>query len=237
MGTDGTTVSDHWVLAGINDLTALGPDRVDWELYPPDPDFVVLADSFGTQSQGTALTRCFTAVGNGQQRCMRSEERREQTQLLAIYLNDHLTGATAGVELARRVRRSFRNNPDEPTMVRIAAEIDEDRATLVRLMRGLGLDVSRIKPLLGWFAEKLGRAKLNGRLLSRSPLSSLVELEAMRLGVEGKAAAWRTLHTICDHEPALDPNELQQLIDKAERQIEELESLRKSAATSVFGDR
>lgn len=102
-------------------------------------------------------------------------------------------------------------------------------------MRGLGIDVSRIKAALGWFAEKVGRIKLNGRLLSRSPLSSLIELEAIRLGVEGKAAVWRTLHGICDQEAALDSNELQQLIDRAGRQIEELEGLRKIVATSVFG--
>jgi hypothetical protein len=74
-------------------------------------------------------------------------------------------------------------------MMRIADEIDEDRATLLRLMQALHIKVSHIKPALGWFAEKLGRAKLNGRVLSRSPLSNLIELEIMRLGVEGKAAA------------------------------------------------
>jgi hypothetical protein len=41
--------------------------------------------------------------------------------------------------------------------------------------------------------EKAARLKLNGHLLARSPLSSLEELEMLRLGVEGKAAGWRTL--------------------------------------------
>ena len=166
---------------------------------------------------------------------MTSTESARRTQLLTIYLNDHLTGATAGRELARRLRRTFRNDPNEQTMVRIADEIDDDRLTLVRLMRALDIKVSHIKPALGWFAEKLGRAKLNGRLLTRSPLSTLIELEIMRLGVEGKAAAWRTLHSICDRETALDSNELQQLIDRAEQQIVELEHLRKSSATRIFG--
>lgn len=155
--------------------------------------------------------------------------------MLAIYLNDHLAGATAGRELARRLRRNFRNDPNEQTMTRIADEIDEDRARLVSLMAVLDVKVSRIKPALGWFAEKFGRVKLNGRMLSRSPLSTLIELEIMRLGVEGKAAAWRTLRSICDRETALNLNELQQLIDRAERQIEELEYLRKSSATRIFG--
>jgi hypothetical protein len=43
------------------------------------------------------------------------------------------------------------------------------------------------------------------------------------------------LRSICDRETALDSNELQQLIDRAERQIEELKGLRKSSATRIFG--
>jgi hypothetical protein len=38
-----------------------------------------------------------------------------------------------------------------------------------------------------------GGLKLNGSLWSRSPLSGVAELEILRLDVEGKAAAWRTL--------------------------------------------
>jgi hypothetical protein len=41
--------------------------------------------------------------------------------------------------------------------------------------------------------EKAARLKLNGHLLARSSLSSLEEVEMLRLGVEGKAAGWRTL--------------------------------------------
>jgi hypothetical protein len=33
----------------IERLVALGAARVDWDLYPPDPDFVVLADTEGNR--------------------------------------------------------------------------------------------------------------------------------------------------------------------------------------------
>jgi hypothetical protein len=45
----------------------------------------------------------------------------------------------------------------------------------------------------GRIAERVGRLKSNGRIVRRSPLSSLLELEMLRLAVEGKAACWRTL--------------------------------------------
>jgi hypothetical protein len=56
-----------------------------------------------------------------------------------------------------------------------------------------------------WIGEKAGRVKLNGRLIARSPLSDLEELELFRLGVESKAAGWRTLRTPADTDRRLDP--------------------------------
>ncbi|MFJ4848753.1 MULTISPECIES: VOC family protein [unclassified Streptomyces] len=35
--------------AQVERLVALGAGRVDWDLYPPDPDFVVLADTEGNR--------------------------------------------------------------------------------------------------------------------------------------------------------------------------------------------
>jgi len=51
----------------------------------------------------------------------------------------------------------------------------------------------RYKVLGGWAAEKVARFKPNGRLLQRSPLSSVVDLESLLLGIEGKRACWRVL--------------------------------------------
>jgi hypothetical protein len=35
--------------AEVDRLVSLGATRVDWDLYPPDPDFVVLADTEGNR--------------------------------------------------------------------------------------------------------------------------------------------------------------------------------------------
>jgi hypothetical protein len=72
---------------------------------------------------------------------------------------------------------------------RLAAEIAEDRATLLEIMAGVGVPVRHVKSHAAWAAEKAGGLKLNGHVLHRSPLSGLVELEALRLGVQGKAVA------------------------------------------------
>jgi len=53
-------------------------------------------------------------------------------RLLATYLNDHLAGATVGVELARRVASSNRDTSYGATLAELAREIEEDRETLRR---------------------------------------------------------------------------------------------------------
>jgi hypothetical protein len=155
-------------------------------------------------------------------------------ELLGIYLNDHLAGATAGVELAHRMARS----PDAPgpgrTMQRLAAEIAQDRSALREIMAGLGIPARAYKVGAAWLGEKAGRLKLNGRLRSRSPLSSLEELELLRLGVEGKAAGWRTLRVLAESEPRLDAARLDGLMSRARRQADLLEDLRVRAAAGVL---
>jgi hypothetical protein len=113
---------------------------------------------------------------------------------LSIYLNDHLGGATGGVELARRLRASNRGNDafGQP-LDRICKEIEEDRATLELVIERLGLSRSIVKPAGAWVAEKLGRLKLNGRIRGYSPLSRLLELEGLLTGITGKMALWKTL--------------------------------------------
>lgn len=113
---------------------------------------------------------------------------------LAIYLNDHLAGATGGVELARRVSASNReHNTFGQPLDRICKEIEEDRATLKQVIDRLGFSQSRVKPAGAWVAEKLGRLKLNGRLRGYSPLSRVLELEGLLIGITGKMALWETL--------------------------------------------
>ncbi|HEX5303644.1 MAG TPA: hypothetical protein VFW50_42295 [Streptosporangiaceae bacterium] len=161
------------------------------------------------------------------------------SNLLGIYLNDHLAGATAGAELARRMARSHRGRKDSSRedsgpLNRLAAEIAQDRSALITIMTELGITARAYKVGAAWVGEKAGRLKFNGRLLARSPLSDLEELEILRLGVEGKAAGWRTLRARADTDARLDAGRLDELISRASRQVEELEELRVRAASRVL---
>jgi hypothetical protein len=154
--------------------------------------------------------------------------------MLGIYLNDHLAGATAGSELAHRMARSHRGREEGGPLSRLAAEIAQDRSVLLSIMASLGVAVRGYKVGAAWIGEKAGRLKFNGRLLARSPLSDLEELELLRLGVEGKAAGWRTLRAQADTDARLDARRLDELISRASSQADQLEELRVRAAKRII---
>ena len=113
-------------------------------------------------------------------------------------------------------------------------EIDEDRETLQRLMESLEIKRDRPKVAVAWTAEKLGRLKPNGRILSYSPLSRLIELESLALGIAGKRSLWEALGEVADQDARLDATELKQLADRAERQRSEVWKLRQQAAREAL---
>lgn len=147
--------------------------------------------------------------------------------LLATYLNDHLAGSTAGLELARRARGSNEGSELGVFLAGLTAEIEADREKLGEVMEAVGAGRDRVKVTGAWAGEKVGRLKLNGRLLGYSPLSRLVELEGLTLGVTGKLALWRMLRELGD--PRLAGFDFDALIARAERQRDGLEQRRLEA--------
>ncbi|MEU5591749.1 hypothetical protein [Streptomyces sp. NPDC020298] len=156
--------------------------------------------------------------------------------LLGIYLNDHLAGATVGTRRAGYVARAHRGTALGDVLEPLAREIAEDRESLLGVMDRLGVPKRRYKVLAGAAAECAGRLKPNGRVVARSPLSAVLELEFLRLGVEGKAAGWRSLRPLADADGRLGPRQLDELIARAERQLSTLEELRLRTSQEVFRD-
>jgi len=152
--------------------------------------------------------------------------------LLAIYLNDHLAGSTVGVELARRARGANSGSELGQLLDRLGREIEEDRDTLGAVMDAVGARRDRLKKAAAWLGEKAGRLKLNGQLTGYSPLSKLIELEGLNLGIEGKSRLWAVLGELSD--PRLSSFDFPALAQRAERQRSELEPFRLSAGRESF---
>ncbi|HEX6262233.1 MAG TPA: hypothetical protein VF097_05230 [Actinomycetota bacterium] len=155
-------------------------------------------------------------------------------RLLSIYLNDHLAGSRGAVGLARRSMKNNEGSPFGDDLMRVAREIEEDRATLEELMEMAGVGRAPMKDGAVWLAERLARLKLNGRLLAYSPLSRLEELEVLRLGIEGKRSLWRNLSEIRAEVEGWEGVDFESLIERAEGQIEVLESHRIATVRQAF---
>jgi hypothetical protein len=146
---------------------------------------------------------------------------------LAIYLNDHLAGATLGLELIRRASKEHQGELGE-FLHELRNQIEQDYGALLDVMAAVGVKRSRIKPAVAWAVEKVGRLKLNGQLIARSPLTPLVELEGTATGIAGKLRLWQALREVVEDE-ALRAR-LDELAARAERQLADLEPRRLAAA-------
>jgi hypothetical protein len=153
-------------------------------------------------------------------------------KLRGIYLNDHFAGSVAGHELARRAAGSNEGTDLGTFLERLATEIGEDREALADVMERLGVHADPVKRTLAWGAEKVGRLKPNGRLLGYSPLSRLVELEGLRVGISGKLSLWEALDATPT--PELAELDFAELAGRARRQLAELEPFRLAAAREAF---
>jgi hypothetical protein len=151
------------------------------------------------------------------------------SKYLATYLNDHLGGSTAGLELVRRAARENEGNELGAFLADLVVEIEADRKTLEAIMAELGVGVDRAKVAAGWAVEKVGRLKPNAQLRGYSPLSPLVELEGLLAGIQGKLAMWRALAEVADA-VGLDRVRMEELAARAEGQQADVERHRLDVA-------
>jgi hypothetical protein len=155
--------------------------------------------------------------------------------LLGVYCNDHLAAATGGIELVGRMLGVHRGTPYEARLEQLLDELREERAGVRSSMAALGLPVRQYKQVGSWVGEKLSRLKLNGHLLSRSPLSDLVEFEFIATAVLAKRAGFETLREIAAVDARLDAALLDRLIAQADKQHDWLADARREMAARVFG--
>jgi hypothetical protein len=141
---------------------------------------------------------------------------------LSIYLQDHLAGATAGVNLARRASKHNEGTPTGRRLEQIAHEIADDRETLAGFMSELGVSASWTKNAAAWFNERLSRLKPNGRGHGDTSLLRMHELELLSLGIAGKQCLWEALR-MAPESAAIANLDLDALHERARSQRERVE--------------
>lgn len=157
-------------------------------------------------------------------------------KLLGIYLRDHLAGSRTGLELARRAEHENRGNPVGDYLATFRVELEQDRAVLERVMRELGVSHAPLKDRAAWVLERVGRLKFNGRLVSYSPLSRVMELEGLCIGTQGRLCLLRALERMARLERRLSGIDFGALVARAEAQLKMLDRLRLLAADTAFSN-
>lgn len=156
------------------------------------------------------------------------------SDLLNTYLNDHLGGASAGVEMARRLQAEVQGERDAEVLGRLAEEINEDRETLRDLIDRLGAGRNRAKQAAGWVAEKIERLGVARLVTGSAHLTRLLMVESLSLGVEGKLCLWHTLAELQGSRPELAGLDLDRLAGRARDQRRRLETVRLDVARRTW---
>jgi hypothetical protein len=153
---------------------------------------------------------------------------------LSTYLNDHLGGASTGVEMARKLHEEIQAEPEAEVLGRLPEEIEEDLQTLRDLIEAIGATGHPIKQAAGWVAEKAHRLGIAEPRTGSPHLSRMLQAETLALGVEGKRCLWMALSEVASSHPELATIDLPALLDRAEDQRRRLEVVRRAAARRAF---
>jgi len=153
---------------------------------------------------------------------------------LNTYLNDHLSGATAAIEIIRHL--SEQDDDQELTMFAsdLKAKIEDDKKILVRLIDQTGVGRGWIKVLLAWCAGVLSKLKLGPKFAGK--LGTFEALETLSIGVWGKRALWRALQRLKESgDTTMNEFKFDQLISQAESQFQDVETWRMNYCQRALG--
>jgi hypothetical protein len=153
---------------------------------------------------------------------------------LGTYLNDHLAGATAALELMQHLEKVQVDTAMKSFLAELRREVTEEREELVALMHRLQIEQSPTRKAMGWFAEKMARLKLQLDDATGGELRLFEALEFLVIGLEGKRALWEALAAVAEEQPELQGTNYTGLIQHSKAQHRRAEELRREAAKVAF---
>jgi hypothetical protein len=154
---------------------------------------------------------------------------------LGVYLNDHLAGSVAALELLDALAGRLHGTPAEHLLRGVRVEAAADQEVLRAVLDQVGGDESRLKQAAAWLSEKLGQAKLAVAGHRHPDLDVLEGLETLALGIQGKAALWRALGVVAPGHPGLSSFQFSSLESRARAQYDRIEEARLAAARAALG--
>ena len=151
---------------------------------------------------------------------------------LANYLNDHLAGSVAALELLDYLIKNTKDTVHEPFFMALRKEVALDQDVLRMILKQIGASESMTRKAGAWLMEKVARAKLRVDGPAGSVMGRMEVLEALLLGITGKRALWQVLELFFAPSEGFN---FVSLARRAEQQIAAVESKRIEAAREAIG--
>lgn len=152
---------------------------------------------------------------------------------LGAYLTDHMAASVSASDLAKRAAQN-NEGPISIFFADLAREIDTDRRTLKSIASRVEVQAHPLKQAGAVAAERLSRFKIDHRVTGSAHLSSLLELELLYLGIEGKLILWRTLQAVAIKDQRLADFDFGKLSARAQEQRDAVEEQRLKAAEGAL---
>jgi hypothetical protein len=155
-------------------------------------------------------------------------------EALRTYLNDHLAGSVAAVELLDHLASIHKGSEREQFFLSIRQEVEENQTILRELLRDVGGKESRVRKAAAWLTEKLGEVKLQLDDPKNGDLRRLEALETLSLGIQGQMALWRALQAAADRLPQARRLDFADLQRRAQGLHDRVDGLRLQLAPLVL---
>jgi hypothetical protein len=168
-----------------------------------------------------------------------ADTERRVPSALAAYLNDHLAGSVAGIDLADTLTTAAtRANDREHALwlTDLRDALQSAQADLRAVMSRSHANETILKQVGAWAAERMTRVKLTLTTATEgSSLAWLDGLEALALGLQGQAALWRALNaTFPLDDPRRGSTDCGALEQRAQMLFAEVDRARLAAAARAF---
>ena len=152
---------------------------------------------------------------------------------LSTYLNDHLAGSVAALELLDHLIKTYEGKSLEKFFKDLRNDVSSDQEVLRKLLQRFTKE-SAIRKAGAWIAEKFTRAKIKAAGEKVGEMGLVQALEVLVLGITGKQLLWRALNASLGSSPLLRGMDLSRLEERAIEQIERVEAKRLEAAREVL---
>jgi hypothetical protein len=153
---------------------------------------------------------------------------------LTTYLNDHLAGSVAALELLDRLIATYEGKPIQQFLEDLRKDIDADQGELQNLIEKLGEKESSVRKVGLWLAEKFSRAKIRLSDSEENQMGLFHALEGLVLGITGKRCLWAALAAAAETVPQLRELDYARLEKRAAEQRDRVDAKRLEIARTIF---